>query len=60
MIFSLILVFHKILYFPQMRKTQKYDIYVELFYENVVFHAMLQWKKSSATRKVNNLSHKGT
>ena len=42
-----------------MQKTQKYDIYVELFYENVVFHAVLQWKKSSATRKVNNLSHKG-
>ena len=38
--FSSIFILQKIWYFPQLQKIQKYGIYVEGFYENVVFHAV--------------------
>ena len=40
MIFSLIFVLRKYHISVNREKSRKYDIYVERFYENVVFHAV--------------------
>ena len=40
MIFSLILVYGKYDISVNCGKSRKYDIYIERFYENVVFHAV--------------------
>ena len=46
MTFSLILVLGKYDISVNWGKSRKYDIYVECFYENVVFHAVTKIAKS--------------